>query len=427
MKRFFIIAILAMLSMACMAQSSEAGYPVGTWQSAPEADVFVDMTIDRVTAPNPDFGNKKICGTLSIDGNPSYEASLTYSGRGIDNKDMPMDVFFFNVVSRQNKTSKIAIRKMLKEEGEFGNVVKIKIVQVTGDLANNTAMKQQLYSVGGGNGTAYDPTPYATTDKELLDALKEGIANGSRLEGFGNVRQFIAAHSKLATGKMKYAKCKGAGSVNIREKGEANAEKIGELKPGTTLPVVDEYDGWCQVRMSEKQFGWISLGVVTLTNIEGTSAYEPTYPPTVDGHVAFLGIPLNVTPAKMKDQLLAKGFKVSYDDGGNNISLTGQAYGTKSRAIISIGFVNGKNGCIYSMSCLEEKTLRLAQAKARYNQLVKKMESIYGKGSATNDYSYEINVGKGKVCVSYFNEDEIDGASDYYVVQTFYQDFDPYK
>ena len=146
MKRFFIIAILAMLSMACMAQSSEAGYPVGTWQSAPEADVFVDMTIDRVTAPNPDFGNKKICGTLSIDGNPSYEASLTYSGRGIDNKDMPMDVFFFNVVSRQNKTSKIAIRKMLKEEGEFGNVVKIKIVQVTGDLANNTAMKQQLYS-----------------------------------------------------------------------------------------------------------------------------------------------------------------------------------------------------------------------------------------------------------------------------------------
>ena len=271
MKRLFTICFMVISCMSCMAQSSEATYPVGTWQSDPEkADVFVDMTIERVTAPNPDFGNKKICGTLSINGDPSYEASLTYSGRGIDNKDRPMDVFFFNVVSKQNKTSKIAIRKMLKEGAEFGNVVKIKIVQVTGDLANNPALKQQLYSVGGGNGSAYDPTPYAITDKELLDALKEGIANGSKLEGFGNVRQFIAAHEKLASCKMKYAKCKGAGSVNIREKGEANAEKIGELRPGTTLPVVDEYDGWCQVRMSEKQFGWISLGVVTLTNIEGT-------------------------------------------------------------------------------------------------------------------------------------------------------------
>ena len=49
MKKLFTIAILVMLSIACVAQSSEAGYPVGTWQSDPEkADVFVDLTIERI-------------------------------------------------------------------------------------------------------------------------------------------------------------------------------------------------------------------------------------------------------------------------------------------------------------------------------------------------------------------------------------------
>lgn len=424
MKRSLTIAIVTMFSMACMAQSSEAGYPVGTWQSNPDGnEAFVDVTIDRVSNPDPNFGNKKSCGVLSIDGQTPYDAMMTYAGRALDKNGMGVDIFYFNVINKQNKTSRIGIKKLASTPNEFGNGVKINIVNVTGDLANNPAMKQQLYAVGGGNGAAYDPTPFILTDKELLNALQEGVGESWTTRGFGNARQYIAAHAKLTPGKPKYAKCKGTGSINIRESGDAKAEKIGELKPGTTLPVVDEYDGWCQVRLSEKQFGWISQSVLTLTNIEGTSAYEPSYPPTVDGHVAFLGIPLNVTPAKMKDQLLAKGFKVSYDDGGNNISLTGQAYGTKSRVIISIGFVNGKNGCIYSMMCLDEKTLRLPQAKARYNQLVKKMESIYGKGTATNDYSYEINVGKGKVSVSYFNEDEMDGASDFYVVQTFYQDF----
>lgn len=424
MKRSLTIAILTMFGMACMAQSSEAGYPVGTWQSDPDGnEAFVDITIERVSNPDPNFGNKKSCGVLSIEGKTPYEAMMTYVGRGLDKNGMCVDVFYFNVINKQSRTSCIGVQKFASTPEEYGNGVKIKIVSVTGDLANNPAMKQQLYAVGGGNGAAYDPTPFIMKDKELLDALQEGVGENWTMRGFGNARQYIAAHAKLTPGKPKYAKCKGAGSINIRKSGDANAEKIGELKPGTTLPVVDEYDGWCQVRMSDKQFGWVSLSVVALTNVEGTSAYEPTYPPTVDGHVAFLGIPLNVTPASMKSQLQAKGFKVSYDDGGNNISMTGQAYGTKSRAIISIGFVNGKNGCIYSMTCLDEKTLRLPQAKARYNQLVKKMESIYGKGTPTGDDTYEIKVGTGKVLVSYFNEDEMDGASDFYVVQTFYQDF----
>lgn len=267
MKRSLTIAILTMFSMACMAQSSEAGYPVGTWQSDPDGnEAFVDITIERISNPDPNFGNKKSCGVLSIEGKTPYEAMMTYVGRGLDKNGMCVDVFYFNVINKQSRTSCIGVQKFASTPEEYGNGVKIKIVSVTGDLANNPAMKQQLYAVGGGNGAAYDPTPFIMKDKELLDALQEGVGENWTMHGFGNARQYIAAHAKLTPGKPKYAKCKGAGSINIRKSGDANAEKIGELKPGTTLPVVDEYDGWCQVRMSDKQFGWVSLSVVALTN-----------------------------------------------------------------------------------------------------------------------------------------------------------------
>lgn len=267
MKRSLTIAILTMFGMVCMAQSSEAGYPVGTWQSDPDGnEAFVDITIERISNPDPNFGNKKSCGVLSIEGKTPYKAMMTYAGRGLDKNGMCVDVFYFNVINKQSRTSCIGVQKFASTPEEYGNGVKIKIVSVTGDLANNPAMKQQLYAVGGGNGAAYDPTPFIMKDKELLDALQEGVGENWTMRGFGNARQYIAAHAKLTPGKPKYAKCKGAGSINIRKSGDANAEKIGELKPGTTLPVVDEYDGWCQVRMSDKQFGWVSLSVVALTN-----------------------------------------------------------------------------------------------------------------------------------------------------------------
>ena len=267
MKRFETSIFLFALALMAKAQSSEAGYPVGTWQSNPEtSEVFVDMSIWRENTPNPDYGNKLSCGELSIDDSPSYDAMLTYSGRALDKNGLPLDIFFFNVVTANNKTSRIGIKKTTNDNSEYGNATKISIVSVTGDLANNTALKQQLYSVGVGNGAAFDPTPWVVTDKELLESLKEGLVNGWNLRGFGNVRQYVNAHSKLTFGKPRYAKCKGAGNINIRKDGDTKAEKIGELTPGTTLLVVDEFNGWCQVRMKEKQFGWVSLSVVELTN-----------------------------------------------------------------------------------------------------------------------------------------------------------------
>ena len=105
---------------------------------------------------------------------------------------------------------------------------------------------------------------YRSSEKELLDALRLSLKDPrADVEGFGNLRQFINAHAKLDPNKPKYAKPKGTGSINIREKANATAAKIGELKAGETVLVTDEFNGWCQIKTNEKQTGWVSLSVVT--------------------------------------------------------------------------------------------------------------------------------------------------------------------
>ena len=171
----------------------------------------------------------------------------------------------------------------------------------------------------------------------------------------------------------------------------------------------------------------MSLSVVTLTNIEGKTGVEVTYPPTVDGHVSLLGVSLGLSPTAFRDQILKKGFKNEWSDD-NNINLTGQFYGKASRLTISIGYVNRKPGCLYSVRVSDLKTLRLPQAKAHFNQQVQKMEATYGKGKRepSSDQGYAkhtIPVGKGFVTVEMMNEDEMEGASDFYLVLVYLQDF----
>lgn len=430
MKKIYLLFLLT-LGIDCKAQSSEAGYPVGTWQSNPEAsEVFVDISIWRENTPNPDYGNKLSCGELSIDSSPSYDAMLTYAGRGLDKNGMPINVFYFNVLNANNKSSQIAVRKMKSKDNEIGNGTKISIIQVTGDLANNSALKQQLYSVGGGNGAAFDPTPLDVTEKELMASLKDGVANGWNLRGFGNIRQYINAHSKLILDKPKYAKCKGTNSINIRKDNNPKAEKIGELKPGTTLLVVDEFDGWCMVCMKERQFGWVSLSVVELTNTptaitstEATTQNNSTGgvsldgPAIVDNHLAFLGISLGESATLVKTKLVAKGMKINNNgDGSSNVHLTGVIGDVQST--VTIG-VTAKN-TVFNISLYDKKSYRLPQAKTRYNTLLTKLESIYGKGkyeSNQNDYKrYHIRTSKGLVTLDLFNEDEMDGASNFYSI-----------
>jgi hypothetical protein len=151
----------------------------------------------------------------------------------------------------------------------------------------------------------------------------------------------------------------------------------------------------------------------------------PTQAQVVNGHVTFLGIPLNETPQGMRDKLMAKGMKkaVGMETDTGNIYLTGTVNGVPSTVHIVVGVGNK----IYNINCIEKKDYRLPQAKARAKALLAQMEAIYGKAKSTNfsdDVVGEatINVANGSVLVGYSNQDEMDGASDFYYVSSTYND-----
>jgi hypothetical protein len=421
MKRFCTMAAMLLMAAGVSAQSSSASYPEGNWQTEyaeGNNKYYVIMEIEREQEKNG------ICGSLSItDVNTDkevYSADLTYAMRGMQN-DVPTGIYYFNVKSDKGRESSIGVKRGNGTNGS-GKI----IVSATGELKDHPALKQSYNACFPE--MIEIPSRNVSSEQELIGRLRRAIASKEEITGYGsNPQLYVNAHSQLNHSKPIYAKPKGTGAINIRKQRDAKSEKIGELPAGKSLLIVDEFDGWCQVKMSEKETGWVSLSVVTLTNTEGTPAIEPTYPPLVDGHVAFMGISLAESPANFKQKLQAKGFKALEQDEFN-ITLHGQANGAASRVIISKGVVNGKNGCLYSLRVVDQKSYRLPQAKTRFRQLVQKIEAVYGKGTSgdyddENTQNRKVKVGNGLVTVSMFNEDEMDGASDFYTIAVAYQDF----
>ena len=175
--------------------------------------------------------------------------------------------------------------------------------------------------------------------------------------------------------------------------------------------------------MKRMRVALVALLAIASINVNAQSSN--VYDPIVDGHVSLLGISLGLKPAEFCKQLEKKGFKKEWGDD-NNIAYTGQFHGAPSRVSISIGFVNGQAGSLYSVNVISLKSLKLAQAKARYREMVQKMEGIYGKGkteATEQEYAkHVIPVGKGVVSIEMMNEDEMDGASAFYMVNMYLSD-----
>ena len=272
MKKVLLSVLMALVSIGSQAQSCDAAYPVGPWQTHYDYDLMGEIVIDRVTTPNPEFGNRKGCGVLYIRDNKTdnvlFGGILSYVGKSVDKNGYPLPIYNFDVVTKQGKTCKISIQKFKSKEGSYGNGMEIKILDATGELSNDTILKKPLYLVG--HGYTEDVTINAEGEKDLLGRLKKVLDDKfGWADGFGDVqhfRQYINAHAQLDPTKYKYAKCKGNSAVNIRESYNTQSKKIGELKPETTLLVMDEYDGWCLVKMEDGKYGCVSLSVVTLTN-----------------------------------------------------------------------------------------------------------------------------------------------------------------
>ena len=230
----------------------------------------MDFYITR-GSENPQNGyNNNECGSFTVIDNKTektlVEGTLYYDGKGLTTNYLPSGVYFFKVKTTNGQTSRFGLRRIVKKSGD-GYIVTLKYESVTGALQNHPFLKETLGSAPGSIGRYADTTPDAYTEKELLQALRDSDPEAA-VYGFGNRRQYIAAHAGLNPSKTKYAKPKGTSSINIRGRGIATANKVGELQPGQTLPVVDEYNGWCQVCIADNKFGWVSLSVVTLTNTQ---------------------------------------------------------------------------------------------------------------------------------------------------------------
>lgn len=158
-------------------------------------------------------------------------------------------------------------------------------------------------------------------------------------------------------------------------------------------------------------------GNVKTTGSKTTISIPMEGPAIVDNHLAFLGISLGGPAQQVKSKLIAKGMKVQRnEDGTNNIYLTASIEGVQSR--IMIGVTAEKT--VYALNLYDKKSYRLSQAKTRFNALITKLETIYGKGkyeTNDNDYKkYHIRTDKGLVTLDLYNEDEMDGASDFYCI-----------
>lgn len=173
-------------------------------------------------------------------------------------------IYYFKVQTNNGKTGTVGLKKNKDADLVF--------VSATGIMEGQPFLKETLWRREG-CGHYVDPTPQANNERELLSLLREADKDPDiSTPGFGNRRQYINAHAKLNPLKPKYAKPKAKVAVDVRKTRNKNAASLGKLKVGQTLPVVDEYDGWCHVRISEREFGWVPLSAVTLTNTQGTAA-----------------------------------------------------------------------------------------------------------------------------------------------------------
>lgn len=269
-KKQLLLLILTMmlLPMTVVAQSSDAAYPIGSdWTNdSPDNEdkgLAVSIGIERYT--DPEYGGG--CGRIYVydraTGNDILRANLYYAGKGL-NGNMGNGIYYFKVKTNNGKTGQLGLKKNKDADLVF--------VSATGIMEGQPFLKESLWRREG-CGHYVDPTPQANNERELLSLLREADKDPDiSTPGFGNRRLYINSHAKLDPSKPKYAKPKGTVAVVIRNSRSIKATKNGDLKPGKTLLVVDEYDGWCQVRLGESTFGWVPLSAVTLTNVQGTAA-----------------------------------------------------------------------------------------------------------------------------------------------------------
>ena len=163
---------------------------------------------------------------------------------------------------------------------------------------------------------------------------------------------------------------------------------------------------------------------VQRTQTQQTSAIviKDNEPLLVNGHLAFLGIPLVQNRARIEAQLREKGI-TKKEDGYGNIRYEGMVYGVKSSIAILGGYQQGEN--TEGISYYEMKNYSKAQARNRVFAYQKAFLNATGGKVIENDMSYNSDEGerieiettnKGYITIQYANEDEVNFESSYFNV-----------
>lgn len=118
----------------------------------------------------------------------------------------------------------------------------------------------------------------------------------------------------------------------------------------------------------------------------------------IDGKYAYLGISLNETPANMRAKLKTKGMTIKKDYNGEMTEVHGVVDGVKVR--LDVQNVSS-GGCLVRQ--YDEKGYLLPKAKQRFNALLDKVVSLYGKGeyqrNEDNWKHYMIKTDSGEVSI----------------------------
>ena len=165
---------------------------------------------------------------------------------------------------------------------------------------------------------------------------------------------------------------------------------------------------------------------------QSTVVVKETEPLIVNGHVAFLGIPVRQSRAVLETKLREKGIiHKGKDTYGNDLGLQGIVYGVKSSVYIE-GEYN-QEPYADGISFRELKNYSKTQARNRVKAYQKAFLEATGGKVTENDMSYnsdeggrvEIEAGKGYILIQYSNEDEVFFESPYYNVIVQFRDFSP--
>ncbi len=164
--RIFASIVFLMMAVATWAQTKEAAYPAGSWQTTDYESGIVMLEISRTA--NSD-GN---CGTFSYEGGEgNINSPLKYKGSAADNN------YIFEV-KVNGATETIQVKKYRTD-----GTIHVQLTEVSDGLKNMPGIGDEMILIVG-NGSAYDPTFDVMTEEELQNAVKEARENDLRADGF---------------------------------------------------------------------------------------------------------------------------------------------------------------------------------------------------------------------------------------------------